>query len=129
MTGTLTVRTLQAALRCTALRHQTIAQNLANVETPGYRRRILVFEEALAEALSGRNGTPSSPDRVQAQLKKFEPKLLEDRKSSLRADGNNVDIDEESVALAMNTGRHLALLEILNREFRQIRAAIRGGRG
>ena len=128
LSNTVSIRTLEAALRGTALRHEAIAQNLANIETPGYRRRILRFEEALADALkAGSRSSQQGPsvDELLEKVKQLQPKIVEDRDSVLRADGNNVDIDQESVALATNTGRHIALLEILNREFRQIRMAIR----
>src|SRR5439155_20002965 len=79
-------------LDAAALRHRVIAQNVANVNTPGYRRLQVTFEGELERALQRGGGT----GRVQ-------PQVVEAPGGTARADGNNVDIDREMGQLMKNS--------------------------
>src|SRR5437868_1293528 len=81
---------LAQLLDVAALRHRVIAQNVANVNTPGYRRRAVEFEGDLAKALATPGPTPLVKPKV----------VIEDGPE--RVDGNTVDIDREMNALAKN---------------------------
>src|SRR5205823_5195436 len=70
----------------TNLRHEVIAQNVANVNTPGYRQQQVQFEEAFSRALG------QSPELAAWRT---EAKIVPGRGTTERADGNNVDIDVE----------------------------------
>lgn len=87
---TLLGRLLDAA----ALRHRTIAANLANAETPGYRRQEVSFEDAFGAAL--RRGGPAAAGKV-------EPRVTVDETPGARLDGNNVEAERELVDLSRNT--------------------------
>lgn len=124
----LSLRVLHKGLEGTRLRHEAIADNMANVSTPGYKRKVVRFEEALTEALDrGRYFVRGSDSvrRTTPDLSHVEPTVAPDTDSVLRADGNTVDIDREAAELAINTGRFLAMIEILNREYRMLHRAIR----
>jgi flagellar basal-body rod protein FlgB len=93
---------LTQVLDAAALRHRVIAQNIANVNTPGYRRLAVEFERDLAKALAAPEGNavPVKP-RV----------VVEDGPE--RVDGNTVDIDREMVALNKNSLLYQAAAQIV----------------
>ena len=111
------------ALDAGALRQQAIAHNLANVNTPGFKRQDVAFETSLSHALAERRasgGTGSNPvDRVR-------PEIVTPSNSSLRADGNNVDMEAENVNAAMNTLKYEALTQMVGGYFSGLKAAISG---
>ncbi len=99
------------------VRHRTIAQNVANVNTPGYHRLEISFEDSLAREL-GRPGGKT--------VAKLSPKVIEARGAAERADGNNVDIDAEMGHLTKNALLHNAYAQILANKIATMRSAITG---
>ena len=100
------------------LRHEALAANVANVETPGYKRVDLPkdFAQDFANRLRARE--LGSMERL---------KLEEDTVSaSSRKDGNNVDIDKEMLALSKNAAEFDALTEFVSGSIKQLRLAITG---
>ncbi len=77
---------LSRLLDATETRHRAISQNVANVDTPGYQRMDVSFEEALAERL--RRSPTADPNSAAIEV-------TIDTTSPARADGNNVDVDRE----------------------------------
>jgi flagellar basal-body rod protein FlgB len=107
-------RGLAEALTLHHRRHEVLATNIANLETPGYRARDLQFKEALQAAFEA-EGTPPVDARVV------------DKPSGVgRADGNTVDLDMEMARLADNRGSYTTYAEILARRFAGLRRAIEG---
>lgn len=93
---------LERALQGTALRQATLAENLANANTPGYRRRDVSFEDSLHTAIAG--GKKALHDVAMAPF--------EDPSAPLRADGSNVDVDKEGAELAKTGLTHEALVSM-----------------
>jgi len=120
-----TNQALAAALQGSAARHRAIAQNLANLDTPGFIRSDVNFEEALALALE--RGL-QAPHRAFDLLAALPLRPQRDRSSPARADGNNVDVDREMVLLSRNALRYNAVGEALAARIRLLRAAIHEGR-
>jgi flagellar basal-body rod protein FlgB len=120
-----TSQALAAALQGSAARHRAIAQNLANLDTPGFIRSDVNFEEALALALERGLQAPHHAFDLVAALR-LRPQ--QDRSSPARADGNNVDVDREMVLLSRNALRYNAVGEALAARIRLLRAAIHEGR-
>ena len=92
---------LQRAIEGAGLRQQVLAQNIANANTPGYRRKDVDFHDALRTAMG--EGGPALKDvgfSVQTD------------QSATRADGNGVDIDVESANLAENGLEYQALVQV-----------------
>src|ERR1044072_3690536 len=84
---------LGAALDLYQARHQVLAENIANSETPGYRARDIQFADELASALTApQNGpeAPATPAGGQGPMH-VEPSL--DRDATLKPDGNSVALD------------------------------------
>jgi flagellar basal-body rod protein FlgB len=105
---------LAAAMSGAAQRQNAIADNIANVDTPGYQRRDVDFHSALQNALA--SGT--SPDGMT-----FSPSV-DASASPVRADGNTVDIDRESAAEASNGLEYEALSQVLRSRDDIIQTAI-----
>ena len=101
----------------TALRHKVLAQNVANVNTPGYRKLSVSFDETLAAQLDHKGD-----NRIHA----LKPELVEDNSSPDRIDGNNVDIDKEMMRLNKNTLLNNTFLQIISTKAAMMRRAIGG---
>jgi flagellar basal-body rod protein FlgB len=95
---------LERALQGSSLRHEALAANMANVNTPGYRRQDVDFHSALRAAMPGGS----------AAIQAAPIGATTDASAPLRADGNSVDVDVESANLAQNALEYQALTQILN---------------
>lgn len=131
--STRTLLGLEKALEGTALRHRAIANNIANVDTPGYKRMEVYFEEELQRALSGNGiaGRRTHPAHLpigSADPAGVTPTVVTDPSTSYRLDGNNVDIDIEMAKLAKNTLLYNALVQEVAAELGRLRTAITEGR-
>ena len=109
---------LGRALDLTAHRQELVSQNVANVDTPGYHARDIDFGSELQRALSA-GGEDSPPTPVVREV----PGLIE------RPDGNNVNIDRESLLMAQNQLQFQAEAAVLRSEFSRLQLAITGGSG
>jgi len=115
-------RALARGLDVAALRHQVIANNIANVDTPHFKAKDVAFEETLRGAMAGEEGL------AEQDLDAAQPTIYTIPATSFRNDGNTVDIDWETVKLAQNTGRYTACAEILRRRYAILRYVAREGR-
>lgn len=112
------------------LRNEAIANNIANVDTPNYKRRDVSFENELKAALQGAD-TETLDGKVadlnsHNKLSYINPRTYVDvPQFSYRLDGNNVDIDNENVELASNQIKYNALIQSLDSEFRNIKSVIK----
>nr|WP_231685177.1 flagellar basal body rod protein FlgB [Phosphitispora fastidiosa] len=126
------MKMLEKGLDASALRNRVIADNLANVDTPGYKRSDVLFEEELRKAIGRETGLAGklTHDRHIPIGRKSEfnvtPEVVRSEDASMRNDGNNVDIDREMAALAKNTIIYSVLAQELNGEFQKIKMAING---
>lgn len=106
-------------------RETVISNNIANVNTPGYKRKDLNFQGVLTEEL-GRCKHESLDSKVSdVDLSRLDPQIYVDSANySYRMDGNNVDIDTENVELASEQIRYEGLTDCINSEFERMKAAI-----
>lgn len=105
-----------------ALRQEAIASNLANAETPGYRRIDISpdFATQLKSQLANGEAIGSTMDSV-------EPTLSEDTQArTVRPDGNSVDMEHELLAMNKNSVEYGFLTEIVSSNIKQLRMAISG---
>lgn len=105
---------LERFLEVTNDREQTIAANMANVDTPGYHTKDLNFRQALIQA-SDKQGSELTP--VVSEV----TGLLE------RPDGNNVNLDRESMLLAQSQLQYQMGTQLVKAQFHQLLSAINGG--
>ncbi len=105
-------------LDAAALRQEALASNIANAETPGYKR--VDLERSFASEFAARL---KSGDVASAPA----PKLVEDAgASSQRADGNTVEVDKELLAMGKNGAEFEALTDFVSGSLKQLRMAITG---
>lgn len=110
---------LEQALQGSALRQKVLANNLANANTPGFRRSDVDFQSALAGALDAADPA-QQVDRVQFAVQP-------DTAGPQRADGNNVQVDAEMAKLNENAVTYQALVAVAKARLSMISTAI-GGR-
>jgi flagellar basal-body rod protein FlgB len=116
-----------------SLRQNVISQNIANYETPGYKRKYVDFENELQKALSEDSALTLKVNRDQhinntLSLGKIQPNIQIDDSKSLRDDGNNVDPDVELVRMTQNTLKYNTLSRLMTYAIQRYETAIRGGK-
>lgn len=120
------VNVMGATLDATAKREVLISNNLANVNTPNYKRKDLRFETELKNAFIRANGDSVDFKVKDLDLEALEPQVYTDyAKLSYRYDGNNVDINTENGIAAANQIKYNGLMEILNKNFAQIQSVLK----
>jgi flagellar basal-body rod protein FlgB len=115
----ITQKTLEAALHGTEVRQEAIARNLANANTPGYKRTDVSFQRELAEQLQ------FDPAGIDGS---FEPTVSADGTSAMRVDGSNVDIDREATNLAENQLMFSSLMSVVTKNLQTMSQVITGAR-
>ncbi len=106
---------LEAGIRAESLRQKAIANNIANLETPGYRRIDIKFEELLAKALN-------SPGAV--ELSEVEPQIHQPKRTPVKSNGNDVNLESEVGQMVKNTLRYKAYIRLLNKKYNQMELAM-----
>ena len=125
MIDTPLMRGLERVLDLSAFRHQVIATNLANVDTPGYRTRDLrPFAGEIEQAMAGEETSSAGPSFA---AQSFTPVAHEIRGLLERPDGNNVSVERETLLLAQNQLRFTVAVAFLKSEFHTMASAINGG--
>jgi len=108
----LTMQAIQASLDGLAARQRVIAENLANSETPGYQAQTVSFEDSLASAVAG-------GDATMAQIS------TGTSSAPVGANGNNVDMNKETLSLVDTGMRYQLATESMNNEFKVIGDSMR----
>ena len=134
-----TMDLVQKALDASALQHNVISDNIANVDTPGFKRSEVIFGESLKKAIQERASASGQLELAETDGRHLQvhpltsvddvrPQVVTEKNTSLRNDQNNVDIDVEMAKLAQNTVLYETLAQITQSQFAQIRSAIREGK-
>ena len=123
---------LPRALTAATIRQEVIANNVANVNTPNYRKSVVEFEDLLAREIYGEESDgklkmfrthdkhlPHKPLNFHA-----EPTIVEDNTTIMRTDDNNVDIDIEMAALSKNQIYYNAIVTELSGHVSRMKNAI-----
>lgn len=117
------VNVLDKAADATVIRQELLANNLANNDTPNYKRKDLNFESYLQKELKGNEDLDKRV--AKANLSKLNGSIYTDRAElSYRYDENNVDIDVEEGYLADNQIRYYTLLQTMTQEFQRLRTVL-----
>ncbi|SEF62423.1 flagellar basal-body rod protein FlgB [Bryocella elongata] len=120
MNSTPMLSQLETYLRLSDQRQQTIASNMANVDTPGYRTQDIDFQSELKRAMSD--------DSLGLTTASSHGPLLHEVKGLLeRPDGNNVSLDRESLALSETQLQYQAGIQLIKLQFHELLGAINGG--
>ena len=129
-----TLGILSKSLSALAQRHKVLANNIANVDTPGFKRSDVNFQQVLKRAVE-------SQKQESLPLKTTHPQhipleegaalsvpVIKDTSTTYRKDGNNVDIEKEIVEINKNSLLYNATVNFANNEFSLLKHAIEEGR-
>ena len=120
------INVLDKAMDASWIRNDAISNNIANADTPGYKRQDVNFETQLAKALHSSRYTSMDAKVADLKLKRLEPIPYRDYSGlSYRIDGNNVDPDTEAVYLAKNQVVYQGLELSANQEFKNLQAVMK----
>ncbi|MDR2572133.1 MAG: flagellar basal body rod protein FlgB [Oscillospiraceae bacterium] len=124
---------MQRGLSASWTRNAVIRNNIANIETPGFKASVVEFESLFAKALQdggfvGVRTHPGHREIGKGTYDSVRPMIFQSKELSMRADGNNVDIESENVRMVQNSLYYNTLMEKLNGEIRRLRMAISEGR-
>ncbi len=109
------VEFLEAGIKAEGLRQKAIANNVANLETPAYRRVDVKFEQLLAKALD-------SPGDI--DIDKIKAELYKPQNTPLKPNGNDVNLEAEVGQMVKNSLRHKAFIRLLYRKYKQMEMAM-----
>ncbi len=120
------INVLEKAADASWLRDQCIANNIANVDTPGYKRQDVDFESVLSKEL-GRRRYESMDEKVGNMItSRLKVGAYTDAAGySYRTDGNNVDIENENVLMARNQVVYQGLMKSISQEFTNLKTVIK----
>ena len=150
--NSLTTDSMSKALDGLSKRQRAISGNLANADTPQYKRRDVSFEGALNQAIKVQRNQgdqhlhPQSNDEMMGlkttrsghfnigdfnvtNLNDVSMDIEEQDNVEYRKDGNSVDVESEMVQLAKNTQRYNAITTMQTRNYRTLKSMIGGGGG
>ncbi len=128
---------MAAGLHAADVRHQVISNNMANVNTPNFKRSVVKFESLLAEALYPQKTgelrlartNPRHlciPGMERLPLRDVHPEIEQISDTTMRTDGNNVDPDREMAGMAKNTLYYNALARQLGVDISNLKLVIKG---
>lgn len=132
ITGSAQAYVLEKALSASSLRQKTISNNIANVNTPKFKRSEVLFEDILQQKMSGSQQlelAKTNEKHISTQSQALAPTMRMVADNSFRTDGNNVDIDVEMANMAKNSIYYDALAQQLSRYFTTLKSVIKEGRG
>jgi flagellar basal-body rod protein FlgB len=131
-----TVGMLKNAMDGAGTAHGVIANNIANVNTPNFRRADVSFKDALAAT----EAAPADPEELALTTASdrhialgdpqgadsFEVTTTVATDQQMRADGSNVDVDQEMAKLSLNSSYAQTMGQLLQNQYSRLRQAIQG---
>ena len=106
---------IESGIRAETLRQKTIGNNIANLNTPGYRRKDVNFTDLLAKAMDSDGAV---------DLGNIEPEIFQPETTVINSKGNDVNMELEIGEMVKNTLLHKAYIRILQKKYDQIDMAI-----
>ncbi|MFC5472009.1 flagellar basal body rod protein FlgB [Cohnella suwonensis] len=124
---------LESAINAATMRQQVLSNNIANVNTPYFKRSDVAFEEYLAQAI-GSQGNRALPGKVtdtrhipiNGSYPSPSPQVVTDSSTTINNDANNVDVEKEMAMLAENQLRYNLLSQQVSHEAKMMRIGIVG---
>ena len=129
-----TIPILNKAMDVSIYKDTVIADNIANVDTPKFKRREVIFEEKLKKVLEDQSNRGklmvTNPRHIRIgginSWKELQPDVVQIKSETYRNDGNNVDIDVEMAKRTKNELYYDSLAQCMTREISLLRLAITG---
>ena len=120
------INVLDKAADASWKRETLLANNIANVDTPGYKRQDIDFQSVLKSELNNYEFMNLDQKMKSVRLDKLNASVYTDHENySYRLDGNNVDIDTEQVELASEQIKYQALTQSITAEFQRLQAVLK----
>ena len=120
------INVLDKAADASWTRENLIANNIANADTPGYKRQDIDFQSVLKKELSNYKYMSLDQKMNAVDLTELNPMVYTDHGNySYRLDGNNVDIDTEQVELASEQIKYQALTTSITSEFQRLQSVLK----
>jgi flagellar basal-body rod protein FlgB len=127
---------LERALDVESLRRDVIANNIANVDVPHFKRSEVNFESELRRVIMEKQREDHRypalmtdqrhiPFYVERDIRSVRPRVNLDYNTTLRNDGSNVDIEKEIVDATKNQMRYGAFVTMLNQNYRILKITMR----
>lgn len=128
---------LEKGLGASMLKRQVLSDNIANVDVPHFKRSEVIFEEQLKRAIESESTekqkavpTLTTDSRhieffKSQDYREVQPKANIDYLTSMRADGNNVDMEKEVTEASHNQMIYSLMIERMNQNFRQLHTVMR----
>ncbi|NQT03716.1 MAG: flagellar basal body rod protein FlgB [Planctomycetes bacterium] len=114
-----TMAFIEAGIKAEGLRQKAIANNVANLATPGYRRLDVKFEELLAKSIDSSGAV---------DLRELEPQAYQPKNTPVNSNGNDVSLENEVGAMIKNSLRYKTYIQLLKKRYQQIELAMNVGR-
>lgn len=125
----LQVEGVERSLDGLSMRHAAIASNIANINTPGYVKQEVNFEDSLMEALNQADGPKSNESGLESfdgmsvtsphpdVLLSWQPKTTPSQAGPQRIDGNRTTVETEMSGMAYNAVKYNALASVIAKEY------------
>ena len=120
------INVLDKAADASWTRENLIANNIANAQTPGYKRQDIDFQSVLKTEIGNYKYMSLDQKMNAVNLNRLNPEVYTDHAGfSYRLDGNNVDMDTEQVELASEQIKYQALTSSITSEFQRLQAVLK----
>jgi flagellar basal-body rod protein FlgB len=107
-------------------RQRAISDNLANIETPGYKTKSVSFEDQLRAQMQQAGSSGGTAEDQIGEIENVEPVTTEASDETFRADGNGVDLEQQNINMARTSLNYSTSLQLLNDDFSRLKTAITG---
>jgi len=118
------LKLMQKSLDVLWLRQKLISNNIANIDTPGYKAKSIRFEDLLRSELESCSSQGEFYQRAQNVM----PQDVENNSTTIREDGNNVDIDAENVELVRTQIQYECLARMITNEISRLKYVLNEGK-
>lgn len=134
------VELLHRSMDVASLRYQVTANNIANSETPKYKKQYVNFESELKRAFESEENAKANPFKLTVtnplhfgtpegkNWLDVEPRRVTDWSTSVKANGNNVDAEEEAMNLVQIQEQYRLLTQLTSFQFSQLDVAMRSSK-
>lgn len=120
------INVLDKAADASWIRNQALNNNIANIDTPGYKRQDVSFESLLSQELESAKNKSLDKQVADLDLNKITGTVYTDNANlSYRLDENNVDVDTENVELASNQIKYEGLMNSMTAEFSRLQSVMK----
>lgn len=123
-----TMHQLEQSMNYAASKNRVIGNNIANVDTPNYKAKEVVFKNTLNDAMKELQLKQTKENHIGKDLRNEPFSVKTTRNTYYNHNGNNVDIDKEMAELGKNQIYYRALVDRVNGKFNTLNTVLRGGK-